>query len=90
MIAELIFFESIFCIFGVPIFSLIWRTIILFVFTLLFSARNNCQGNDICAICLENLTGFKKLRILDCKHTFHRECIITLEKCPFCRASIIK
>ena len=88
MVLEFIIFESILYIFGVPIFSLIWRTIILFVFTLLFSARNNCQGNDICAICLENLTGFKKLLNLECNHTFHRECIITLEKCPLCRALI--
>ena len=90
MVLELIIFESILYIFGVPIFSTLWRVILLFVFLFLFCARNNCQRHNVCAICLDNLNGFAKLRKLNCKHTFHRECIITLRKCPLCRASIIK
>lgn len=46
--------------------------------------------NDNCAICLEDFKKSEKIKILDCKHNFHSDCINPWlsqysNKCPLCR-----
>lgn len=44
---------------------------------------------DDCSICLDELKNNKV--VLNCKHSFHLECLLKLEKrnCPLCREEII-
>ena len=45
-----------------------------------------------CVICLENMDDKKRLLLLDCEHTFHKECIDdwlnNSETCPTCRQNV--
>jgi hypothetical protein len=45
-----------------------------------------------CIICLENLKEGEEIRLLDCRHSFHRICIdkwLVLQRfCPYCRTLI--
>ena len=52
-------------------------------------------GPDVgesCAICLSEYEEGEELRVLPCKHVFHRECIdewlANDERCPTCKRSI--
>ena len=48
------------------------------------------QNEDICSICL-NMDEDEWMELNNCKHTFHRHCIMTwgriIPKCPLCRAN---
>ena len=51
------------------------------------------MNDDICAICLESLTNNSCLKndvTLICKHTFHKQCINSITKCPMCGIEIKK
>ena len=48
--------------------------------------------NNDCVICLENINKDNLIK-LNCKHMFHKDCILTLikkrnRKCPLCRHRI--
>ena len=46
----------------------------------------------ICSICQEVIYPVEKIKVLECKHIFHKDCIETWFKitktCPLCRESI--
>ena len=51
--------------------------------------RNNSSDN--CCICMENLNDNNNIKILNCGHSFHRNCINQWNRnhpsCPLCRTS---
>lgn len=58
----------------------------------LYSNNNNnntTADNDLCAICLENLSAETTHTLRECNHTFHSSCLIEAlranKKCPLCR-----
>lgn len=49
--------------------------------------------NETCGICLENFRPKEEVRVLPCKHAFHKQCVdkwITerLSCCPFCKRQV--
>lgn len=50
------------------------------------------ENNDNCSICLENIKSGNKVRILECGHNYHQECLDTWlrinDTCPICRDKI--
>lgn len=51
--------------------------------------KDKCK-NENCAICLEDFKDLERVKILDCKHNFHPDCIDPWlkkysNKCPLCR-----
>lgn len=50
-------------------------------------------NDTLCSICLENFENNDKLRILNCNHYFHNECITTWfdrsSKCPLCNKDML-
>jgi hypothetical protein len=51
--------------------------------------KETCK-NENCAICLEDFKEFERVKILECKHNFHPDCIDPWlkkysNKCPLCR-----
>ncbi|XP_053165747.1 E3 ubiquitin-protein ligase RNF149 [Hemicordylus capensis] len=64
----------------------------------LHSVKHEDQGLDIsaenCAVCIENYKPKDTVRILPCKHVFHRHCIdpwlLGHSTCPMCKLDIIK
>ncbi|KAJ7319713.1 hypothetical protein JRQ81_019224 [Phrynocephalus forsythii] len=64
----------------------------------LHTVKHEDKGLDIdaenCAICIENYKPKDTLRILPCKHVFHRHCIdpwlLDHRTCPMCKLDIIK
>jgi len=52
------------------------------------------EEDDTCAICLEGYKDGDTLRILPCKHEFHKSCIdpwlLTHRTCPMCKSNILK
>ena len=57
---------------------------------------NQSKSRELwCAICLEEMSGFDKIRQLKCSHHFHRDCIehwlaknLDELSCPLCRTSL--
>ena len=50
------------------------------------------ETKEECAVCMEEMAERGELRITDCFHTFHRECLekwtLKQSTCPFCRSEI--
>ena len=57
---------------------------------------NQSKSRELwCAICLEEMSGFDKIRQLKCSHHFHQDCIehwlaknLDELSCPLCRTSL--
>lgn len=51
-------------------------------------------GNMVCPICLDSLVNGESLRVIQCGHPIHRECLAqhyrTSHLCPICRARITR
>ena len=52
------------------------------------------EAEDACAVCLENYKESETLRILPCRHEFHKGCIdpwlLNHRTCPMCKSNILK
>ncbi len=52
----------------------------------------NPNYNDSCSICLQNFNDNETLKLLNCNHKFHKNCIdewIKINKnCPICRENL--
>ncbi|KAJ3697495.1 hypothetical protein LUZ61_001200 [Rhynchospora tenuis] len=52
------------------------------------------RGDDLCAVCLEEVTGKKKKKVmrLPCSHKYHSECVLPWlaahPDCPCCRTAV--
>ena len=47
--------------------------------------------HDMCSICLDDFVEGEQIRVLPCKHNYHKECIapcLRRNKCPYCRQRI--
>lgn len=59
-----------------------------------FNASNFDGEDDSCAVCLENYKDGETIRILPCKHLFHKSCIdpwlLNHRTCPMCKNNILK
>lgn len=58
----------------------------------LYSNNNTTRDVDnLCAICLDNLTDHTTHTLKECNHTFHASCLIEAlranKKCPLCRGT---
>lgn len=51
------------------------------------------ESKEVCSICLEELKGVKRCRVLSCTHAFHDECIDEWAEsnlfCPVCKQNLI-
>ncbi|MBW02870.1 E3 ubiquitin-protein ligase-like protein, partial [Eschrichtius robustus] len=64
----------------------------------LHTVKHGEKGIDVdaesCAVCIENFKGKDVIRILPCKHIFHRICIdpwlLDHRTCPMCKLDVIK
>ncbi|TKC34455.1 hypothetical protein EI555_005996 [Monodon monoceros] len=64
----------------------------------LHTVKHGEKGIDVdaesCAVCIENFRGKDVIRILPCKHIFHRICIdpwlLDHRTCPMCKLDVIK
>lgn len=56
--------------------------------------QNSQECEETCAVCLENYKDGETLRILPCKHEFHKTCIdpwlLNHRTCPMCKSNILK
>lgn len=59
-----------------------------------FQDANKEEPEETCAVCLENYKDGETLRILPCKHEFHKACIdpwlLNHRTCPMCKSNILK
>lgn len=59
-----------------------------------FNSANLTTEDDSCAVCLENYKDGENIRILSCKHLFHRTCIdpwlLNHRTCPMCKSNVLK
>ncbi|XP_055479932.1 RING finger protein 215 isoform X2 [Psammomys obesus] len=50
-------------------------------------------GTDTCAVCLDNFCNKQWLRVLPCKHEFHRDCVdpwlMLQQTCPLCKFNVL-
>ena len=52
----------------------------------------SCKGNSTCSICLEDFENGETVRVLDCGHMYHTDCIVPWlttrhASCPLCKFS---
>jgi len=62
--------------------------------TIPFNSATLDGEDDSCAVCLENYKDGENIRILPCKHLFHKSCIdpwlLNHRTCPMCKSNILK
>ncbi|XP_057627180.1 RING finger protein 215 isoform X3 [Chionomys nivalis] len=50
-------------------------------------------GTETCAVCLDNFCNKQWLRVLPCKHEFHRDCVdpwlMLQQTCPLCKFNVL-
>lgn len=58
------------------------------------AAKNSDSEEQTCAVCLEPFHNNESIRVLPCKHEFHKKCVDPWLKikqnCPMCKSSITK
>lgn len=59
-----------------------------------YHTENREEEDEACAVCLENYKEGENLRILPCKHEYHKSCIdpwlLNHRTCPMCKSNILK
>lgn len=54
-----------------------------------YCLQNGKEIENLCAICLDELFKFiKDIKMTECKHFFHKNCLNNIKECPLCRGDI--